>query len=381
SRTQAIGVLLPDIYGEFFSEVIRGVDHAAQRESFQVLISSSHADTDELISAARAMRGRVDGLVIMAPDKASADGIEQIRRRFPLILLNPRFEIAGCNSVSVANYEGAYTVTQHLLRLGHTAVAIIKGPEGNDDADQRLRGYRAALRDSGASIDPELELQGDFTESSGYEAAGCLIRRSERPPAVFAANDCMAIGLLSALSSFGVDVPGDMAVAGFDDIAIAQYLHPPLTTVHVDAYELGARAVRLLVSSSRLAGNEPARHELLPASLVVRQSCGSTRRPDKTASTASSRFQRIQTLQDQRSSTPHTEGARSDSSERSVSPTDAGAGSLQERPISTVHGERSRASRARSAGLASNRPGAAGTWDTASGKAFQPGQTNEENRT
>ena len=152
SRTNAIGVHLPDLYGEFFSEVIRGIDYAAGREQFQILISVSHADTDTLLTAARAMQGRTDGLIVMAPEEASAGVMDQIQRRFPLVLLNPRFEVEGCSSVSIDNREGAFAAVNHLLRIGHRRVAIIKGPAGNVDAEERFLGYRQALHDAGLAL-------------------------------------------------------------------------------------------------------------------------------------------------------------------------------------------------------------------------------------
>lgn len=273
SRTNTLGVLLPDLYGDFFSEVIRGIDHAARAERLQVLISSSHADTAALVFMARSMRGRVDGLIMMVPDEGSAAGVQEVTRTFPSVLLNPRFEVEGCGAISIANFDGARSVVRHLLRLGHRTVAMIKGPVGNVDAEERLRGYHEALCEGGLEPNDALELTGDFTESAGYEQARELLLLAPGPTAVFAANDYMAIGLLSALREAGLRVPQDLAVVGFDDVALAQYMDPPLTTVRVDAYELGQRAVRQWLASARgTAGSAP--REVLPTGLVVRQSCG-----------------------------------------------------------------------------------------------------------
>jgi LacI family transcriptional regulator len=272
--THVLGVLLPDLYGEFFSEVIRGIDQAARVQMYQVLLSSSHADTETVLSAARSMRGRIDGLIMMAPDEASAEAVELIRRRFPVVLLNPRSPSGDCDAVSIANFEGARAATQHLLGLGHRAIATIRGPLGNVDSDERLRGYHDALRGAGLAPSPPLELAGDFTEGSGYRAAADLLAARPRPTAVFAANDSMALGLVSALASLDVSVPKDMAVVGFDDIAIARYMNPPLTTVRVDAFGLGQHAVRMMLYRARTPEPVPVRREVLPAPVVVRCSCG-----------------------------------------------------------------------------------------------------------
>lgn len=272
-RTHVIGVLLPDLYGEFYSEIIRGIDHAARDARFQILISSSHANTEELISAALSMRGRIDGLLVMAPDHGSDEAIERVRRRFPLVLLNPRARLGDVSAFSVANTEGARAMTEHLLELGHRRIAVITGPADNSDATMRLQTYRQVMRDAGVEQDAAWEIPGDFTERSGYEAAERILRADERPTAVFAMNDCMALGLLSALHEANVSVPTEISVAGFDDISIARYANPPLTTVHVDTFALGRRAVEQLVEE--LGGEDPRtrRHEVLPTSLVVRRSC------------------------------------------------------------------------------------------------------------
>jgi LacI family transcriptional regulator len=265
-------VLLPDLYGEFFSEVIRGIDLAAQREGFHLLVSSAR---DDLEAALRSMRGRVDGLIVMSPDLDAGASRRSLPERFPVVLLNCPPSDAGYDSIGIANFEGAYAMVRHLAGLGHRRIAIIRGAEQNFDAAERLRGYRAALRDLGLEPHPALELAGDFSEASGYVAAGRLLAgNGERPTAIFAANDCMAIGALSGLRSGGLAVPGEMAVAGFDDIPMARYMDPPLTSVHVDISALGERAtVRLLASLGEPADRE-LRRETLPTTLVVRRSCG-----------------------------------------------------------------------------------------------------------
>jgi LacI family transcriptional regulator len=275
SRTYTLGVLLPDLYGEFFSDVIRAIDHAAGDAKHQILLACSHADANEFLSAARSMRGRVDGLIAMVSDRHSAAAVARITRYFPVVLLNPRSHVDGCSAVSIANLDGAYSMVEHLLSLGHRQIAMIKGPAGTGDAERRLQGYRKALRDAGCKPQPSMEYAGDFTESSGYRAALEMLQKSQRPSALFAANDYMAVGAMSALRDAGIEVPRHMAVTGFDDIATVEYLSPPLTTVRVDAYELGVRAIELWMSRS--VDSAPCQHQVLPTKLVVRGSCGSTR--------------------------------------------------------------------------------------------------------
>jgi LacI family transcriptional regulator len=272
SRTHAIGVLLPDLFGEFFSEVIRGIDRSARKLGQHLLLSSSHSATDELIAALRTMRGRIDGLIVMAPDVDASSAIQASGVDFPLVLIDPGLGGVDCDTISIANYEGARAIVRHLQSLGHRRIATITGPERNIDAQQRLEGYRSALRAQDGAWDPDLEIPGDFSEPSGFAATERLLALAPRPTAVFAANDYMAIGVMGGLSDAGIDVPDGMAVTGFDDIAMSRYLNPPLTTVHVDAYRLGERAVERLL---KVDGTRRSRREVLPTTLVIRRSCGS----------------------------------------------------------------------------------------------------------
>lgn len=277
NRTSTIGVLLPDLYGEFYSEVIRGIDQTARKHGYHVLVSSSHADQRDIEAVLRSMRGRVDGLILMVPDIQVTPAVALLPEHFPLVLVNCSDMTDLHDAVSVANYEGAYAMVQHLMAQGHRRIAIITGSPRNFDAAERLRGYRAALKDAGLPQDPSLEVPGDFSEGSGFRAGQELASRSGRPSAIFASNDAMAIGALSALRARGLKVPDDIAVAGFDDIPMSAYVEPPLSSVHVDISALGERATLRLLEALQQANGHPARREILPTTLVVRRSCGAPR--------------------------------------------------------------------------------------------------------
>ena len=281
NRTYALGVLLPDLHGEFFSEVIRGIDSAARQRKHHLLVSSFSSSPDDLTAAVRALRGRVDGLIVMIPDLDASSVLGPGVGAIPTVFLNPEHAVPERDSISIANFDGAHAIVNHLLGLGHRRIATIMGPERNIDARQRLEGYRAALKGAGLQPSPDLEVRGHFNERSGYEAAVELLKRSPRPTAIFVANDPMAVGVLGALQDAKVRVPEQMAVAGFDDIPMARYLTPPLTTVHVDMLQLGQRAVQLLLDPRD--ATVVARHEVLATTLVVRGSCG-TKPPRQAAS-------------------------------------------------------------------------------------------------
>ncbi|MFP5284444.1 MAG: LacI family DNA-binding transcriptional regulator [Thermoanaerobaculia bacterium] len=283
NRTGTLGVLLPDLYGEFFSEVIRGIDLAARKSGFHVLVSSSHSDRSEVEAVLRALRGRVDGLIVMSPE-ADVQALQaNLPPTLPVVLLNCRVEGGGFESINIDNYGGALGMTRHLLGLGHRRVAFVQGAPGNHDAQERLRGYRDALHTYGGIWSEELEIPGDFGEESGHRAGAALLRLDPRPTAVFTANDAMAIGLLSALQEAGVRVPEDLAVAGFDDIPIARFLTPPLTSVRVAIAELGGRAMERLLMALEEGDGRERRHEVLPTALVIRNSCGASTAPASAA--------------------------------------------------------------------------------------------------
>jgi LacI family transcriptional regulator len=273
-RTSTFGVVLPDLYGEFFSEVIRGMDPLARQSGYHLLLSSSHDDHREIEFALGAMRGRVDGLVVMSPNASAAALAASLPADVPVVLLNCDASGGPFPALNIDNFGGAREMVRHLATLGHRRIGMVRGGDANFDARERLRAYRAALAEAGLEgADGRWEAPGDFTEAGGWRAARELAARDERPTAIFCANDSMAVGAMSALRAARLRVPDDVAVAGFDDIPIARYLSPPLTSVHVDVHRLGARAVEMLLEALADPGTPPVQ-ELVPTRLVVRRSCG-----------------------------------------------------------------------------------------------------------
>lgn len=270
-RTDVFGVVLPDLFGEFFSEVIRGMDPRAQERGYHLLLSGSHDGRREIEFAVGAMRGRVDGMIVMSPGVSGARLEGCLPPDVPVVLLNCDVSGTAFSAINVDNYGGALAMTRHLMAMGHRRVGMINGAEGNFDARERLRGFRAAVAEAGGGVQGS-EAPGDFTEAGGYRAAGELARAADPPTAIFCANDSMAVGAISALRALGRRVPDDVAVAGFDDVPIGRYLSPSLSSVRVDVNRLGARAVELLCHA--IAGDAPPAQELLPTELVVRRSCG-----------------------------------------------------------------------------------------------------------
>ncbi|HEX2686817.1 MAG TPA: LacI family DNA-binding transcriptional regulator [Kofleriaceae bacterium] len=274
-RTHVLGVVLPDLYGGFFSELIRGIDAAARELQLHVLLSSSHGDAKEMAAAIRAMHGRVEGLLVLAPELDAAE-LGKIDADVPTVFMNSRVDDGVSSSLAIDSYRGARAMIRHLVACGHRTIAHVTGPADNFDAHERERGYRDELAASLPAARP-LVVRGDFTEASGYAAGQELARTRPRPDAVFAANDMMAIGCLAAFDALGLAVPADIAVTGFDDIPLAALVRPALTTMRVQIVELGRGAVRQLAATIAAPGTKRAITRFQPE-LVVRESCGTADR-------------------------------------------------------------------------------------------------------
>jgi LacI family transcriptional regulator len=269
-QSHTIGIVLPEVHGEFFSEVIRGLDVAARQAGYHILVSGSHSHVSEMMAVLDAMRGRVDGLVLMAPDVPPSSLPDQVTAGLPLVLLNAHDSTHDV--MTIDNFGGAKAMMGHLIGLGHRRIAFICGPGRNSDARERLRGYRHGMREIGEAA---METPGHFTEDSGHAATVRLLESNPRPTAIFAANDAMAVGALAAIAEAGLSVPGDVTVTGFDDIPIARYVSPPLTTIHVDIADLGRRAFALLHNAmTHPSSKAPRKRERAETTLVVRKSCG-----------------------------------------------------------------------------------------------------------
>ena len=271
-RTDTVGALLPDLHGEYFSELIRGMDQAARARGLHLLVSSSHGNADEAAAALRAMNGRVDGLVVMSPHADAEFLSDNLPPNLPIVLVNTSFELPGHARFVVDNFGGAQTMTRHLAGAGRQSIAFITGPAENYESQERLRGYRAGL----PKTMKERVFEGDFTEESGWIVGRRIAQAKVRPDAIFAANDMMAIGCMAALAEAGVPAPDELAIVGFDDVPISRYVAPALTTIRVPIATVGTLALDALAKGLDPNSASPeASTTVTPVELIVRRSCGS----------------------------------------------------------------------------------------------------------
>lgn len=269
ARTHAIGVVLPDLHGEFFSEIVRGMDREVGARGYHLLLSNMHADADLAAQAIRSMRGRVDGLIVMAP-LLEAGGLDRaLPPDVPAVLVNCPGDVARA-AIRIDNAGGMETVVAHFAASGRRALVHVSGPSVNIDARERRQGFLSAMERHVPDREP-IVIDGDFREESGVAAVASLRARGIACDGIIAGNDMMALGVLAGLREAGIDVPGRIAVAGFDDVPLARYLG--LTTVRVGLDAMGGRAVARLIDALEGGILSPAT-ETIPTRLVVRATTG-----------------------------------------------------------------------------------------------------------
>ncbi|MEV5577658.1 LacI family DNA-binding transcriptional regulator [Streptomyces parvus] len=261
----------------YSDQIIRGMERAARRHGYALLIAASLDGGPESLVAKVA--GRVDGFAVLARTVPTAD-LEVISRRLPVVMLAGPREIDHLDHIVVANAEGERELTRHLIEdHGLRRLAFVGAEEESPDAQARFRGFQEACRDAGLPVPSRPEVRaGMMTQAEGALAADALLDRSEgtgveRPEAMLFANDQMAVGALQALERRGVRVPEDIAVTGFDGIPLSRIVRPPLTTVRQPIRRLGEEAVELLVQRLADPGRAPVSLEL-PVSVTRRASCG-----------------------------------------------------------------------------------------------------------
>ncbi len=272
--TQAVGVITSDFSDHNLARFIVGAEQAARRQGYGVVITSIEPEGSGTEYALPSMmERRVDGILLAAPqmeeDRALAHVLD---RSLPVVSLH-HVPGGGVATVGSDHTLTGLLATRHLIQKGHRRIATIVGTRGRRVTQSRLRGYRQALEEAGLPFDAELVDEGQWEIGGALAATRRLLERHREITAIFAQNDTMAIGVLSALRALRKRVPDDCAVVGCDDIDMAAYTVPPLTTIHVPFYETGAEAMRLLLSMIATGSVTPTK-VLLPVQLIVRASSG-----------------------------------------------------------------------------------------------------------
>lgn len=277
-RTSTIGVVVnerrPDAYGDaFLPELLRGIDASCREVGYRMLLEYLGERQSENPYLVLLQEGRVDGLIVCGPHPDEQSLSQLVQSGAPAMIIGDAGD-SGCPSVDVDNVEAAQQAVAHLCAHGYTRIALITNAALTAPSSRgRTQGYRRALAAARLPVDDSLIVEGDLDEASGRRGMSRLLGLVPRPDAVFAASDQIAVGALAALREAGLRAPEDVALVGFDDLALASLVHPALTTVRVPAGELGRSAGRRLVDQIGGASLEQLRL-ILPTSLVLRQSCG-----------------------------------------------------------------------------------------------------------
>lgn len=266
-RTNVIGVLVAE-FEPFALQLLQGVSTALQDTPYDVLAYAGTVSAGEHVGWERRSLSRlggtlIDGAILVTPTTTPSHS------SVPIVAVDPHTGPDGPATVAVQNVDGARAATEHLISLGHRRIGHLRGRTDLESAHQREAGYRQALEDAGLSVDPALIIDGGYRAASATAGANALLELPDPPTAVFAANDLSAIEMIRVAAERGLATPDDLSVVGFDDVPQAASSTPQLTTVRQPLIEMGASAVRVLLSM--LDGGD-AEHVRMPAELVVRSS-------------------------------------------------------------------------------------------------------------
>ena len=268
-QSLTIGVLTQLIATPIYDLILRGVVETLYGTGYSPLIADGSWMPKREREAIQTFLDRsVDGLILLGGSLPHED-IIQVAAKLPTVVIARNVPELGCQSLQINDFEGGYLATRHLIEAGHRRIAHIRGIMEHMDAGQRWHGYLKALEEAGISADPNLMVQGDFTESSGVIGVEMLLTRGASFSAIFASNDQMAYGAHLALHRRGIRVPDDVSLVGFDDLSYTAYMTPPLTSIGVPALEIGQAASQGLLN---LIQGKPCDMPPIPLRLIIRES-------------------------------------------------------------------------------------------------------------
>lgn len=269
-RTHMLGCFSPNLTDFTFASIIEGAENEARKHGFFLVSSSTPDDASfsRLISEMVNSR-RIEGLLVISLFAESFSHL--LVKDFPTVLVGVKSSQSDLCSVSLDNEDASRRAVEHLLQLGHRRIAVITGPMSEDSSQDRFRGYQAALQQVGLTCDPRRVRNGDWSATAGFDAVQSLLQEGVDFTAIMAQNDRMAVGAIRALREANLSVPGDVSVVGFDDMPLASYFDPPLTTMRQDTFAMGHEAARLLIGA--IEKSAPLQRQVrIQAELVIRGS-------------------------------------------------------------------------------------------------------------
>jgi LacI family transcriptional regulator len=274
-HSQIIGLLVPNLDNGYVGTIMQGIDRELARANYDVVLYTSHRHpAKESFYVDAIANGLTEGLLLVAP-LVPTTYLDVLReRQFPYVLIDQVDTTEKSSVVEATNWQGAYEATRYLSQLGHTRIAFITGALAVRSAIDRLQGYKTALFDADIPFREELVIEGDYQQQRGYEITKSLLQSVDPPPtAIFASNDLSALGAMDAAREYGLRLPDDLSILGFDDIPQASFVYPKLTTVRQPLEQMGRVAVRMLLEQIEDQSHRPQR-VALATQLIIRDSCG-----------------------------------------------------------------------------------------------------------
>lgn len=251
SKSNAIGVVIPEIVHFFFSTVISGIEDVAHSKGYNVIITQSNESYErELANVQTLFNNRVDGLLIsISKETFDFKHIEELQDKgLPIVFFDRIADVKDCSSVTVNDFLGGYQATQHLVNQGYKRIAHLAGPSGLYIMNQRLAGYKKALEDAGLPFDEDLIVYDMSTSADDAYAASYELFNSKNPDAIFASNDIAAMGAIKAAQKYGKNVPLDVGIVGFSNWQFTELTNPSITTIEQPGFEIGQKAMEMLLN-------------------------------------------------------------------------------------------------------------------------------------
>jgi DNA-binding LacI/PurR family transcriptional regulator len=273
-KTNIIAMIISDVSNPFFASVVKGAEDTAFRNGLRLFLCNSDNDfAKEEVYLRELQTYLPSGLIIMTSNISAAPTMaEAYRKAGAAVVYVDRLPYRWTgDTVTSMNEDGAYQATKHLISLGHKHLGMVSGSSALTNSGERVDGFRRALREAKLKLPPDVIQEGNFDKQSGYEKGAALLRLTPRPTAIFAANDLMAFGVLNAIRAAGLRCPEDISVIGFDNLDLAEFVTPSLSSVEQSGYQLGAMAAQVVVD--RVGGKTGGRKaHILPTSLKLRAS-------------------------------------------------------------------------------------------------------------
>lgn len=268
--TSTLGIIIPDVMNLFFSELARGIEDAAERKGYSVILCNSDNKTFKEEKYIQVLQEKmVDGIILTASEQSVSNSLK--RRNMPMVLLDRDILIEGnVGRIVVDNKTGAYDATKYLIEKGCNNIGFISSDNVVKSSGERLKGYKQALTESNMEVDENKIYLHNYSIDTGYEGAKKLLENNKLD-GICCGNDLIAIGAIKALNEMKIKIPGEVKVIGFDDIQISQYVEPPLTTIKQPIYEMGEEAVKMLISI--IENKSVGETKVLKTTLVERRSC------------------------------------------------------------------------------------------------------------